>query len=180
MPTGARLEVLRILVCATLVLGQLARASAGQIGRAQLNLGGGDLTAQLFINLFNGAQVSFQSGATAAAVDQYGFPVRNFSGVITGQLGAVAQTLSTTGPWTLGWEAGRSCFRIIFLTPATISNVTNASVTNGGGSGNPTIAQGIAAQPDRSRSIGTTPRASPISSTASIPLGSQIQAGSFI
>lgn len=139
MRAGASFVVLRILFYVVLVLGQLARASAGQVGRAQLNLGGGDLTAQLFINMFNGAQVSFQRGATPAVIDQYGFPVRNFSGVITGQLGAVAQTLSTTGPWTMGWEAGRSCFRIIFLTPATISNVKDASVTNGNGSGNPTV-----------------------------------------
>lgn len=115
------------------------RGSAG-VGKAELNLGGGDLTAQLPTNLFELAQETFAAGTNSpAAVDATGFPVANFSGTIGGQLGAIAGTLPTTGPYTLAWDAGRSCFKINFLATATITNIINATVVNGGGSGIPSV-----------------------------------------
>ena len=112
----------------------------GGSGLAQLNLGSGDLTAQLFINVFNSAAVGFSSGATPAALDANLYPVNNFTGTITGQIGPVAGLFGTTGPWTMGWSAGRSCFRMIFQSAANITNVVNATIVNGSGSGNPSIA----------------------------------------
>lgn len=110
---------------------------SGIIGNAVLNLGAGDLTAQSFVNVFNGAQVTFSGGATPSAVDTNGIPTANFSGTIGGQLGASDGTLSTAGPWILGWKAGSSCFKINFLNSATVSsNPSGITIANGSGSGN--------------------------------------------
>lgn len=109
-------------------------------GLAQLNLGQNEFTAQVAINLFHMAQLNFGASASPAVLDANNFPVANFGTSISGQLGAVQQQLSTTGPWTLGWDAGRSCFRMIFLKPGTASNATSGVVvTNGAGSGNLTV-----------------------------------------
>lgn len=105
-------------------------------GKAQINIGIGDVTAQSFINLWNLATQTFSSGATPAALDADMFPVRNFSGTISGQLQASNGTLSTTGPWSAGGDAGRSCGQYEFLKVGTTSNAVNVTVTNSGGPGN--------------------------------------------
>ena len=92
-------------------------------GISQINIGQGDQTDQSNINLFNTAQVHFSGGATPAALDAEGYPVQNFSGSFTGQLGPVSQQIATTGPWTFAWDAGRSCFGISFSPGATATNV---------------------------------------------------------
>jgi hypothetical protein len=110
------------------------------VGKAQINLGPSDLTAQTFVNLFNGASFPFfLGGATPAATDDSGYPVQNFTGTIAGAFGYSDQTLSSTGPWTFSWPAGRSAFQLVFQSPATVTGAVNATVTNGAGVGNPTI-----------------------------------------
>src|SRR5882724_1123919 len=85
------------------------------VGNAQINLGPGDLTAQTFINLFNGASYPFFSGGSSpAALDDAQYPVQNFTGTISGGFGYSDFTLSTTGPWVLSWPAGRSAFKLVF------------------------------------------------------------------
>src|SRR5882672_4475114 len=110
------------------------------VGNAQINLGPSDLTAQTFINLFNGASYPFFTGsATPAALDDDGYPAQNFTGTIDGAFGYSDQTLSSTGPWTFSWPTGRSAFKIIFNQPATVTGAINATVANGSGAGSPTI-----------------------------------------
>lgn len=120
--------------------GLIHRSGAGTVGKAQINLGAGELTAQLTTNLFEVAPITFQAGTNSpAALDSNNFPVANFSGVITGTLGATSPALATTGPFLFAWDAGRSCFKINFISSATITGITNATIVNGGGSGNPSI-----------------------------------------
>lgn len=119
--------------------GSSSGAVNSPVGHAQENLGGNDVTAQIPINLFSVATISYNSGATPAAMDADNYPVRNFSGNISGNIGGSTSTLSTTGPWILSWPAGRSSFKINFLAPATITSIVNATVANGSGSGNPSI-----------------------------------------
>lgn len=115
-------------------------SSSSQPGKSQINFTA--VTAQSFVNLFHStAQLGFNSGATPAALDANQFPVRNFSGTIGGRFGPSGFVeLSTTGPWTFAWDAGRSCFKIIFAKPGTASNVSSGVVVaNGSGSGNLTV-----------------------------------------
>lgn len=115
--------------------------SMDAVGKAQLNLGMAEWTAQNFTNLFNAAiDISFSGGATPAALDDDQYPVRNFTGSINAPLGWVDKTLSTTGPWTFKWDAGRAAFKINFLKAGTTSNPVNcADITNGSGTGNLTV-----------------------------------------
>lgn len=111
-------------------------------GKAQLNFGRGETTAQSFINLFHaGSGITFNSGATPMALGPDGFPTSNFTGNIQTSLdGAVSGTLSTTGPWILGWDAGVSCNDFSLNQSATITNATaGITILNGSGSGAPEI-----------------------------------------
>lgn len=109
------------------------------VGNAQINLGLGEWTAQMSVNLFNGSIIALSGGATPAALDADGYPVQNFTGTVGGSLGYIDQTLATTGPWIFSWPAGRSFFKMNFFAPATITNAVHATVVNGAGSGNPSI-----------------------------------------
>jgi hypothetical protein len=113
-------------------------APPGSQGLAVLNYGTGDLTAQSFINIFwSAGSFGFNSGATPSALNSDGFPVRNFSGTIGSQVGPSSQTLSVAAGWQLKWDAGVSCFKIIFLKAGTTSNLVGSpTITNGGGAGN--------------------------------------------
>ena len=107
-------------------------------GRAQINIP--DFTAQVPINLFNAiGSLSYNSGATPAAFDQYMYPVRNFSGRIGMHLGEGIP--STLGPWVMGFDAGRSCFQIEINNGGTVSNISppGAVTVVGNGTINTTI-----------------------------------------
>jgi hypothetical protein len=106
---------------------------------AQLNLGLGEWTAQMAINMFNGAIIGLSSGATPAALDGDGYPIRNFAGTIDGRFGYIDSTLSTRGPWIFSWPAGRSSFKMNFFAPGTITSAVHATVANGAGRGNPSV-----------------------------------------
>jgi hypothetical protein len=134
---GQLCKIIAALICCALSAVPASAAmhgSAGSVGKAQLNLGAGDQTAQTFINLFHSSTMLFSAPSQQAALDADGFPVNNFSGVIGGiagnYYGAPTRVLSTTGPWTLGWEAGRSCFRLNFNETVTFTNLTNATSPN--------------------------------------------------
>lgn len=105
-------------------------------GRASLNLGAGDITSQSYTNLWWITSISFAGTNSPAALDQYAFPVRNFSGIITYNLGS---TFSTTGPWTWSWDAGRSCFNVTFLKVGTATNIPAGVTVTNNGSGNLTV-----------------------------------------
>jgi hypothetical protein len=120
-------------ICGSLVGPAFAgglHGSFGSPGKAQINLGAGEQSAQLFMNMFHSATMIYSDPSQISAQDADGFPVRNFSSVMGGVAGDIyagTRALSTTGPWTLGWDAGRSCFRINFNEPVTLTNVTNAT-----------------------------------------------------
>src|SRR5882762_8909189 len=101
--------------------GIIHRSASSPAGLAQINLGPGEFTAQTFINLFNGASYPFFDTSTPAALDDDGYPVQNFTGTIAGGFGDFDKTLSTTGPWVLSWPAGRSAFKLVLQSPATLS-----------------------------------------------------------
>lgn len=112
------------------------------VGKASIGLSFGDLfSAQAVTNLFSAAQVNLSGAATPAVLDNNNFPIANFvGGLITGTLGAYFPELPTTGPYLFAWDAGRSCFKINFLTAATITGATaGVTVANGAGAGNPSI-----------------------------------------
>lgn len=140
------MKFLRALVGVVLLTLQTSLALAwihgtlGPPGNAQQNLGLNDITHQTFINMFHDMGFTFAGGSTVAAFDATDFPVQNFSGDIEFTLSAT-DPISTTGPWVLGWDAGRSCFRVINFggVGATVSASSNATVTNGSGSGNLTV-----------------------------------------
>jgi hypothetical protein len=107
--------------------------SFAPVGNAQIGLGGAELTAQSFTNLLNAWSYTAQS-APQSTLDGLGYPVANFTGLLVGgQIGPAAQPLSTLGPWTLQWDAGRSCFGLSFSGISTASSAVNATVTNNGG-----------------------------------------------
>ena len=117
--------------------GLVATSGALVPGKAQLNVGQGDF-GQAFINLWHSASINY-NGSTPAALDGGLFPVRNFSGLIDGQLNP-SGVLSTTGPWVFSWDAGRGCIDIEFLKAGTASNVSSGvTILNGAGSGNFTV-----------------------------------------
>lgn len=117
-----------------------AASAAGLVGKGQLGLGNSELQGQAVTNLFLASSMNFASGATPAPLDAFGFPVRNFTGQISGGVSQVSGQTLTTGPWKLSWDAGRSCFKwFISNRPGVASNIVNATITNGAGSGNFTV-----------------------------------------
>lgn len=128
-----------IIFCLVLVFsgnvnaGLIHRASvAAPVGNAQQNII--SINSQALINIFQTAGYGFSSAGSQAALDQFGYPIANFTGTIGSQLGG---PLSTTGPWTMAWDAGRSCFKMNFLNSANVTNIPGGVVvTNAGGTGN--------------------------------------------
>jgi hypothetical protein len=100
----------------------------------QINLGGGDLSTQMAMNVFNTViNIGFSGGSTPAALDAFGYPVRNFTGTVDNFL--VSNVLSTNGPWVLSWPAGRAAFSLAIQSATNASSPVNCTVTNGSGSG---------------------------------------------
>jgi hypothetical protein len=118
-------------------------SAAESAGLAQVGLGNGDLfTAQSTTNLLSVLTSNYTVGINdPSVVDAEGYPVRNFSGLIGGQIGAVSQKFyPSPATYQFGWDAGRSCFKVNFSTSGIASGVVGSpTITNGGGRGNLSI-----------------------------------------
>lgn len=118
----------RLLFVLSVVAATLAPASARSlhgsapfvgVGTGQLNFSLGDFTAQAFTSINRTGAYSFSGGATPAALDAYNFPIANFTGSIVLSPG-FGPAVGTTGPFTLGFDGGRSCFQVLFNQTLTI------------------------------------------------------------
>lgn len=135
--------MMKYLLCALAAIigatpaGAFTRGQAWGPGKAQINIP--NLTAQMVVNQWNAlSSLSYNSGATPAALDQYMYPVRNFTGTMNFQLGGA--TLSTTGPWVFAYDAGRSCFKFRFSgKTATITSIVGGATITQNGQNDTTI-----------------------------------------
>ncbi len=100
------------------------------IGKAQINLGTQEITAGVTLNLFNTSGISFFNATQVAAVDGDLLPINTFTNTVNNLGGQSDPTLNTLGPYVFGWDAGRSCFSIVFNGNFTVNSYSNAGVSN--------------------------------------------------
>lgn len=102
-------------------------------GHAQINIGAID-TPGAFINHMKCLQsVSFDSGATPAYIDSYGYPVGNLPANVGGTILLPSGFCGNSVDWVVKWPSTRNV-KFVINTAVTVQSASGASVTGGSNS----------------------------------------------
>ena len=104
-------------------------------GISQINLGANEQTSEEFTNIFKMCTLNIQTNSQTL-FDADGYPI----GTLTTSATCSMQNVNTTGPYKVSCPSTRFNCSFSFGTAANVTSNVNYTVTNGGGSGNPTLA----------------------------------------